>query len=125
MPRHRMRIACSTLVLVATAASPTLAEQRGAVAGMNDPLCGNDQPTGQYECVRSVPLSDEEVRVNMTYLASLRSLYIPEGGVRAVAIAAVRVSPQYTRLINRESYRAEACSGDYVCDEDGPWTARP
>ena len=40
--------------------------------GQPDQPCSPDQLSGQYECVTSVPLSEEEVRVSMAYLAALR-----------------------------------------------------
>jgi hypothetical protein len=33
---------------------------------------GPDQLCGQYECVTSVPLSEEEVQVSLAYLAALK-----------------------------------------------------
>jgi len=36
-----------------------------------------------------------------------------------------RPSGAYPRLPGSERYRAEACGGDYVCDELGAWEALP
>src|SRR5688572_9041918 len=41
------------------------------VSGPADQLCGPDQLSGQYECVTSVPLSEEEVWVSLAYLAAI------------------------------------------------------
>jgi hypothetical protein len=39
-----------------------------------DQVCGPGQLSGQYECVVSAPLSEEEVRVSMAYLAAFGRL---------------------------------------------------
>jgi hypothetical protein len=38
------------------------AQEAASEVGPADPLCGPAQLSGQYECVTSVPLSEEEVR---------------------------------------------------------------
>jgi hypothetical protein len=66
------RASLAALCLAASATSVG-AEQPGG--GLGAELCGPDQLSGQYECVTSTPLSEEEVRVSMAYLAALRSLH--------------------------------------------------
>jgi hypothetical protein len=65
-------------------------------------------------------LSEEEVRVNMAYLASFWYLQ-PVRDRKLPRVVAIRVSPAYPRLINSEAYHADTCGGDYVCGEDGAW----
>lgn len=57
--------------LCLAAATPARAEQPFRGGGLGDTLCSPDQLSGQYECVTSTPLSEEEVRASMAYLAGL------------------------------------------------------
>src|SRR5262245_32955046 len=52
------------------------AQQIASHAVPTDPMCGPDRLSGQYECVTSVPMSEEEARVNLAYLAELESLAV-------------------------------------------------
>jgi hypothetical protein len=105
--------ACLWVLFFLAAGSIRVGAQQ-AGAGLADPLCGKDQLSGQYECVRSMPLSDEEVRVNTAYLASLRSLQGPDNGGKLGRIAAVRISPEYSLLRAREP-EGGPCAGDGAC----------
>ena len=44
------------------------AQQADSDTGQAEQLCGRDQLCGQYECVTSTPLSEEEVQVSLIYL---------------------------------------------------------
>ena len=74
MPESWMRIAL--LSLLALGAAAARAEQTAAQAVPANPPCGPDQLSGQYECVTSAPLSEQEVRVNLAYLAALSALTV-------------------------------------------------
>jgi hypothetical protein len=56
-------------------------------AGHADQLCGPAQLSGQYECVTSVPLSEEEVRVSLAHLATFGP---PDDGQPAPSAIAAR-----------------------------------
>src|SRR5262245_45091586 len=55
----------------------TPAQRIRSIAGVPEEWCGPDKLSGQYECVTSAPLSPEEVRINMAYLAALKRLARP------------------------------------------------
>jgi hypothetical protein len=79
-------------------------------------LCATVQLAGQYECVQSVSLSDEEVRVNMAYLASFRPRQAaqrddaPRFAAGGDAIAEPGTS---------EIHLAQTCGSDLACRQDG------
>jgi hypothetical protein len=60
--------------VLAAGRSLALVLQMRPEAGQADQLCGPGQLSGQYECVVSAPLSEEEVRVSMAYLAAFGRL---------------------------------------------------
>jgi hypothetical protein len=69
------KVALWSWVFAANGASVS-AQQTASDAGQADQLCG------QYECVTSVPLSEEEVQVSLAYLAALN----PRDGERSAPI---------------------------------------
>ena len=77
MPASWTKSVLWSLFFAATSGAALGAQQAAPVAGPAhrpaDGLCGPDQLSGQYECVTSVPLTEEEVRINLAYLAALGS----------------------------------------------------
>jgi hypothetical protein len=61
------------LSLLVAANGAAGAQQVASEVGPADPLCGPTELSGQYECVVSVPLSEEEVRVSLAHLAASKS----------------------------------------------------
>jgi hypothetical protein len=56
-----------------------------------EPVCGPDKLSGQYECVTSAPLSTEEARISMAYLAaSGRLASTAPAGTGVAALVSVR-----------------------------------
>jgi hypothetical protein len=121
MPAPWTKVAVWSAVLLAVASTSAGAEPAGPAAGQGSTqtnvLCGEDQLAGQYECVRSVLLSDEEVRINMAYLASFGPRHAPARADESSRFAAggVAIPARNTS----EAYYAQACGADYVCDQDG------
>ncbi|HWE18656.1 MAG TPA: hypothetical protein VG758_15950 [Hyphomicrobiaceae bacterium] len=98
MPASWTKSVLWSLFLVATTGAAFGAQQATPEAGSADRLtdrwCGPDQLSGQYECVTSVPMTEDEVRINLAYQTALGSLV----GRRAASVGstaarvAVRVS---------------------------------
>ena len=76
MPTPWKKAALWSLLLVGVTAATASAEQIASSAVPADQMCGPDRLSGQYECVASVPLSEEEVNVSLAYLAALESLAV-------------------------------------------------
>jgi hypothetical protein len=70
MPALWKKTAWWSLLLLTAGTATTTAQQITPA----DQMCRPEQLSGQYECVTSVPLSEEEVRISLAYLAALRSL---------------------------------------------------
>jgi hypothetical protein len=96
MPAPWKKVAlCSLLLLgvtTATASAQQIASPALLAASPTDPMCGPSQLSGQYECVTSAPLSSEEVRVCLAYLAALAALRVWNDEQPAPTLVAVRVS---------------------------------
>ncbi len=71
MPASWTKIALWSLFFFATSGAALGAQQTASAAGPAQRWCGPDQLSGQYECVTSVPLTEDEVRINLAYLAAL------------------------------------------------------
>jgi hypothetical protein len=65
-----------SLLFFGVTAAAASAEQVASQAIPTDQVCGPDRLSGQYECVTSVPLSEEEARVSLAYLAALEILAV-------------------------------------------------
>ena len=76
MPTRWKKVALWALLVFGVTAATASAEQTASGAVPADQVCGPDRLSGQYECVASVPLSEEEARVNLAYLAALKSLAV-------------------------------------------------
>jgi hypothetical protein len=61
-----------SLLFLAVGGAPVDAHEIASNSDSADPLRGQDQLCGQYECTISVPLSEEEVRVSLAYLTSFK-----------------------------------------------------
>jgi hypothetical protein len=72
MSKPWTKLALSSLLFLAVGGAPVDAQEIASNSDPADPLCGQDQLCGQYECTTSVPLSEEEVRVSLAYLVSFR-----------------------------------------------------
>jgi hypothetical protein len=101
MPASWTKSTLWSLFLVATGGAAFGAQQAAAAAGPVDRLadrwCGPDQLSGQYECVTSVPMTEDEVHINLAYLAALGSLVERRAalvGSPAARVVAVRLSPR-------------------------------
>jgi hypothetical protein len=72
MSKPWTKLALSSLLFLAVGGAPIDAHEIASNSDPADPLCGQGQLRGQYECTTSVPLSEEEVRVSLAYLASFK-----------------------------------------------------
>ena len=72
MSRPWTKVAVSLLSLAVASGAPLSAQQTASNTELTDQMCGQGQLSGQYECVISAPLSEDEVRVSLSYLAELR-----------------------------------------------------
>jgi hypothetical protein len=89
----RTFIASLAALCLGASATSVKAEQPLASGGLGAQLCGPDQLSGQYECVTSTPLSAEEVRVSMAYLAALKPLH-EAAAETSIDVAAADVADQ-------------------------------
>ena len=64
-----MKATLWSLLFLAANGAAVRAQQTASDAA--DQLCGRDQLSGQYECVTSTPLSEEEVQVSLIYLRAI------------------------------------------------------
>jgi hypothetical protein len=74
MPVLRKKPAMWSLLFLSVSTTTAATAQQMAPA---EQMCRPEQLSGQYECVASAPLSEEEVRVSLAYLAALRTLALP------------------------------------------------
>ena len=74
MSKPWSKIALCSVLLFTVAGAPVDATEIASSSDLADPLCAPHQLCGQYECVTSVPLSEDEVRVSLAYLAALQPL---------------------------------------------------
>jgi hypothetical protein len=73
MPVLRKKPAMWSLLFLSVSTTAATAQQMAPA----EQMCRPEQLSGQYECVASAPLSEEEVRVSLAYLAALRTLALP------------------------------------------------
>ena len=76
MPAPWKKAALWSLLFFGVTAATASAQQIASHAVPADQMCGPDRLSGQYECVTSVPLSEEEAQVSLAYLAALESLAV-------------------------------------------------
>ena len=72
MSKPWTKLALISLLFLAVTGAPVDAHEISSKSDPADPLCGQDKLCGKYECTTSVPLSEEEVRVSLAYLASFK-----------------------------------------------------
>jgi len=124
MPAPWTKAVIWSSILLAAASGSASAEPAASVAGQGDAqsnaLCAKDQLAGQYECVQSTLLSDEEVRINMAYLASFGSRHTSTRGDDSWRLAAGGAGTPARNT--SELYFTQACGPNYLCDQDGAGT---